>query len=112
MGLAMAETNNWEDGALCREVDPELFFSLSKADKAAAIGVCKACPVRKLCLKDALEFPIAEQHGVRGGLTARERRNLLNRRRLSGRYQPKRCYRFQMPRGAYIAGDYPEPRFQ
>jgi WhiB family redox-sensing transcriptional regulator len=65
--------------AACRGADTELFFppsDLSKAPEAKAY--CNgtpdrpACPVRRECLRWALET--GEQHGVLGGMTASERR--------------------------------------
>ena len=39
------------------------------------------CPVREACLEHAIA--VREKHGVWGGLTARERRRLIRRRRRS-----------------------------
>lgn len=44
---------------------------MSRPEIAAARAVCTSCPVRRQCLKDALEQ--REEHGVRGGYTAPER---------------------------------------
>ena len=46
-----------------------------------AIQICTTCPVIERCLAAELTFPRADQHGVRGGMTARQRRGLLGRRR-------------------------------
>jgi WhiB family redox-sensing transcriptional regulator len=59
------------DGALCAQVDPEIFFPDKGQTPHDARRVCGACPVREQCLAlfgDALDF------GVVGGLTERERR--------------------------------------
>lgn len=45
---------------------------------AAAKNICSRCPVRNLCLDYALEFKI--EHGIWGGYTERERRNIAAKR--------------------------------
>lgn len=42
--------------------------------------ICMSCPVRVPCLEAELRLPIRDQWGVRGGMTARERRALLRAR--------------------------------
>lgn len=59
------------DGALCAQVDPELFFPEKGQPSGPARQVCAACPVREQCLDvfgDLLDF------GVVGGLTEKQRR--------------------------------------
>lgn len=62
--------------AVCRDVDPELFFPVSDADQAtitAARAICARCPIKADCLAWALEnLPV----GVAGGTTDQERRAL------------------------------------
>lgn len=53
---------------------PELWFSFS-ALQQRAVAVCKQCPVRDRCLDHAIERP--EVHGVWGGLTANQRREIV-----------------------------------
>jgi WhiB family redox-sensing transcriptional regulator len=66
----------WRDGALCHQVDPELFFpQIDRRTTTAAKQVCRGCPVRVECLAEALRR--RERYGVWGGLTAAERRALL-----------------------------------
>lgn len=79
---------HWRDHALCAR--PEYahvdWFNESpnrrarEATEEVAKAVCASCPVRQACLDDALES--YEQYGVRGELTAPERRKL---RRYKGR---------------------------
>jgi len=59
------------DGALCAQVDPELFFPDKGQSPRDALRICDACAVRAQCLDvfgDALDF------GVVGGLTGKQRR--------------------------------------
>lgn len=68
---------NWRAFAACRDQDPELFFPAAtdgpayEAQVAAAKSVCRRCPVRVACLRDALQ---RVPHGIAGGLTESERR--------------------------------------
>jgi WhiB family redox-sensing transcriptional regulator len=72
---------SWRDLARCRGVDPEVFYPVSDDDEAAeeAKSICILCPVREPCLEFALTT--REKDGVWGGLTERERRRVLRRRR-------------------------------
>lgn len=83
----------------CWGVDPEVFFG--PADSPAgrtplgwerqALAVCASCPVVRVCLAEALEFPAIEQYGVVGGMTAGQRRAVLRAsRRGRGRVQRPR----------------------
>ncbi|WP_327070100.1 WhiB family transcriptional regulator [Kitasatospora sp. NBC_01302] len=69
-------------GPACRFVDPELFFACGRgaeagqvmdngARVAAAKGVCRCCPVRQACLRQAVAD--GEGDGIWGGLTPMER---------------------------------------
>ena len=74
---------DWRDAALCRGLDPDIFFP-DPDDEFAAVGaieVCGTCPVQETCL----EWAIArrEKDGVWGGATVRERRRIIRRRRRS-----------------------------
>jgi len=72
---------SWRELARCRGVDPEVFYPASDDDEAAeeAKSICVLCPVREPCLEHALST--REKDGVWGGLTERERRRVLRRRR-------------------------------
>jgi WhiB family redox-sensing transcriptional regulator len=79
----MLEYDDWRHRAACRDEDPELFFPVSdvgpgarQADQAKA--VCARCPVRAECLEYALDNGL--DHGVFGGTTETERRELRRRR--------------------------------
>ncbi|MGH3099279.1 MAG: WhiB family transcriptional regulator [Streptosporangiales bacterium] len=66
-------------GALCAEVDPELFFPEKGQSPKWAKWVCHRCPHKAACLEFALDND--ERFGVWGGTTARERRRLARGRR-------------------------------
>lgn len=63
----------WVGEALCPQTDPEAFFPEARAHALDAKRVCARCPVIEDCLAWALEH---EEHGVWGGLTEAERRDL------------------------------------
>lgn len=66
-------------GALCAQVDPELWFP-DKGDPAEkAKAICRRCPEQAACLAWALEA--GEAHGVWGGLAPEERAALAQARR-------------------------------
>jgi WhiB family transcriptional regulator, redox-sensing transcriptional regulator len=57
-------------GALCAQVDGDLFFPEKGQPTRAAKAVCAACPVRTACLSAFGDLP----HGVVAGLSVAERR--------------------------------------
>ncbi|MGZ4691777.1 MAG: WhiB family transcriptional regulator [Acidimicrobiia bacterium] len=75
--------SSWRDHAACRGVDPSIFHpDDEEEDELAgqeAKAVCFQCPVREACLEHAIA--VREKHGIWGGLTSRERRRLIRRRR-------------------------------
>jgi len=64
----------WREFGLCGQTDPELFFSGAASDVAKAKKLCGTCPSAVPCLDDALAN--GDDFGVRGGLTADERKEL------------------------------------
>lgn len=64
----------WQDKALCAEVDPEIFFPEKGGSTRAAKRVCRSCEVRAECLEYALDNPDAGRYGIWGGFSERERR--------------------------------------
>ncbi len=64
--------------AKCREIDPDALFVQGAAQNRAKL-ICRGCPVRTQCLAEALDGRI--EFGVWGGMTERERRALLRRRK-------------------------------
>lgn len=73
----------WQLRAACRGPEAALFFPPSWPERrdererreATAKAICAECPVRPECLDFALR--IREQHGIWGGTTESERRQLL-----------------------------------
>ncbi len=73
-------TLDWREFAACRGLDPERFFPVGDAwegegnERRAelALAVCARCPVRELCLADALER--GDAWAVLGGTLPEERR--------------------------------------
>ncbi|MFE7559052.1 WhiB family transcriptional regulator [Kitasatospora sp. NPDC057500] len=72
-------------GAACKGADTDLFYpdpedtgpeAAEWAERRAKM-ICAGCPVRTMCLADALKRK--EPSGIFGGLTARERYNLQRR---------------------------------
>ena len=72
-------TGNWQQDAACRDAEPDVFFSTAEGDRAEAMRLCAACPVRLECLEHALES--REAYGIWGGTDEQERKRLLRRRR-------------------------------
>jgi WhiB family transcriptional regulator, redox-sensing transcriptional regulator len=83
--LGPSEGADWRWWAACAwpGVDPELFFPAPGQQGTRAKRICSRCPVRAVCLDEALAVPADDDHGVRGGMNAQERRRL--RRELAGR---------------------------
>lgn len=80
--LAAASTlpadGDWREEGLCCQIDPESFFPEKGGSSRRAKEICMSCPVRPTCLQTALENQ--EPFGVWGGLSAQERRDLLQER--------------------------------
>jgi WhiB family transcriptional regulator, redox-sensing transcriptional regulator len=78
----VAEEWDWQMAALCRGMDPGIFFhpSNERGEKReqrenAAKKICSSCPVSAQCLQHAIK--VREAYGVWGGLGERERIDLL-----------------------------------
>ena len=84
--LGSPDATDWMRNALCAQTDPELFFPAPGMPNRDAKRVCAACPVRAECLEDALAR--RELMGVRGGLSAMERRALLRERKAAAAELP------------------------
>jgi WhiB family redox-sensing transcriptional regulator len=82
--MPLQDSYEWQYSGLCREVDPESFFSPEAergAPKArredAAKALCLRCPVIEECREHALA--VQEPYGVWGGLSEAERREIFER---------------------------------
>jgi WhiB family redox-sensing transcriptional regulator len=72
---------DWQQAAICRQADPELFFPIGTTGAAVAEiqrakAVCARCPVQRPCLTYALAT--RQEFGIWGGRDEDERR-LLHR---------------------------------
>ena len=75
--LRAAEAPNaWVSSARCRSTDPDELFVSGAAQRKAAV-ICRHCPVMAECATEALDKRI--EFGVWGGMTERQRRQLLKR---------------------------------
>lgn len=70
----------WQDNALCAETEPDAFTPDSGDIGAVkrAKSICAMCGVRVQCLEYALTN--REAYGVWGGLSAKQRSDLLRER--------------------------------
>lgn len=78
-GMLKLRREAWMEQALCAQVDPELFYA-DKGDWALTIRaklVCQRCPVTIQCLQYAIDN--SEMHGVWGGKTPQQRKELRRR---------------------------------
>ena len=87
LGFIGPGVTDWRADAACVSTDPELFYPvgsghLAREQVTEAKRVCSGCPVRALCLADAMasEDP-ALRWGVTGGLSAPERGELFAQHR-------------------------------
>ena len=73
--------------AECRGVDPALFYDQDHSGQAREL--CRTCPVSEECLAAALieEAHTAFIYGIRGGMLAKERQEILRRRKRAARRQ-------------------------
>lgn len=63
----------WMDDAECAQIGTEMFFPVQGENIRIGKRICASCPVVAECLQDALETMAVDDHGIRGGTTARER---------------------------------------
>lgn len=79
----MSDPRDWQDGALCAQTDPELWFPGVGEPAIPAKRICAVCPVREACLDYALAAG-PRIYGIWGGTTEKERRQLRTVPRPSG----------------------------
>lgn len=82
--LAAGLSVEWQEHGSCKQADGALFYPPSnrfehkpdrQAREAQAKRICAGCPVRAECLEWALTT--REPHGVWGGASESERRNMI-----------------------------------
>jgi len=78
--MESSEDVSWMKDGACRDYPPNVFFPMKGFEVENAKGICKGCVVIEECREYALENQIV--HGVWGGMSERERRRELKRRRL------------------------------
>jgi WhiB family redox-sensing transcriptional regulator len=66
---------DWAEWAECKDTHVDLFFPADQGPDQYAKEICRQCPVEADCLAYALNLP--EEHGLWGGLSARERKPLV-----------------------------------
>jgi WhiB family transcriptional regulator, redox-sensing transcriptional regulator len=66
----------WVSKARCRSTDPDELFVHGAAQRKVAV-ICRHCPVIVECAADSLDNRM--EFGVWGGMTERQRRELLKR---------------------------------
>lgn len=86
------DPDGWRDHAACRDMDTDDFYP-ERGNRAEAIqAICRTCPVQATCLADALEWErsigLYAVHGIRGGLTAPQRRRIISGGRPDGYRKP------------------------
>ncbi|MCL1839365.1 MAG: WhiB family transcriptional regulator [Propionibacteriaceae bacterium] len=74
--MSTSQVEDWTMQAKCRGSHDDLFADSAEQKKARVI--CYGCLVRNQCLAEALDNHI--KFGVWGGMTERERRQLLRQR--------------------------------
>lgn len=92
----ISEPQGWRTKRACVGTDVRLWFPPADDEppeplneryrrEGIAKTYCAECPFTAYCLELELALPAYHQHGVRGGLTADERRKLLRERRAGER---------------------------
>ena len=75
---------DWLLFALCRTLDPDLWFSDDAHDQAQAKQTCEACPVREQCLDYTItaegNAASSNRYGIAGGRTPSGRRWIYEQR--------------------------------
>jgi WhiB family transcriptional regulator, redox-sensing transcriptional regulator len=68
---------NWQENAACRGIEPEIFFPVSDEEAGPAKAICSTCDVERYCL--LFSFQNRERYGVWGGVTEKERIEMVRR---------------------------------
>ena len=72
--LKIVREEPWREHAACKGMNPRIFYPEKEGNDGHGLGagrrICASCPVRQACS----EAGMAEDHGLWGGLSVRERR--------------------------------------
>lgn len=86
LGL-FGEPEEWQEQAVCTQVDPAIFYPDKGTPLDDARRVCAVCPVREECLQAALDRD--ERFGVFGGASVRQRIAMKRKAQQLPRLEPK-----------------------
>jgi WhiB family redox-sensing transcriptional regulator len=74
---ATKPASDWRTSAACQGVDLDTLFSDQTRTQERVQSICRRCPVRAICLTDAVAYEVdSYRWGVVGGLTTVQRRAL------------------------------------
>lgn len=79
------ESLTWQDDSVCAQTDPEAYFQEGSGSYAKkVVDICFNCDVQLACLTYALSVDKSEDHGLWGGLGAKQR-ELLRTKLINGK---------------------------
>ena len=87
-------------------LDPDQWFPVSpevdqaRKEAAAALAICRSCPVRASCLAVSLRHWDLGQHGIWGGLVAADRAQLRRRLAVGGHGSGRTLVQVMVPAAA------------
>ena len=71
----------WRERAVCKNMDPEIWYDGGKVPiggvRIDPYEICRICPVVAECLKDSIETEGMSAYGIRGGMSAEDRRIII-----------------------------------
>jgi WhiB family redox-sensing transcriptional regulator len=79
--LPVIHPSEWTASALCASYNPVYWDGDTALHTPMAKRICGTCPVSAACLQEALdtEDGVPERYTIRGGLTGKERAELMRR---------------------------------
>lgn len=75
VGVFLGRDVDWQTDARCAGTDADVFFPDRGESTRDGKRICRGCTVRAECLEYALD--LRERFGIWGGVSERERRQLL-----------------------------------
>lgn len=82
------EPPDWTSAA-CAGMDTNLFFVAQGQSSTDARAICNTCPIKQACLEYALSHN--DVHGIWGGATERQRRQMRSAKPTAPRFTPAKC---------------------